>query len=125
MVEYAAAMTFHPPSRGYSPWYAREGSDKVKTSEIFGMTQKNIFDPKQNKNILFPESTSKKYFKSLGPQLPFCDVFFDRFVIFAEKSSFFPEKSRFFMIFGRYFFFRLFVKRGGSFQREAHSMSDF
>ena len=32
---------FPPPTWGYPPWYAQEGSDKVKNSEIFGMTKKN------------------------------------------------------------------------------------
>ena len=42
VVEYTAAIIFHPPW-GYPHWYAREGSDKVKISEIFGVTKKDFF----------------------------------------------------------------------------------
>ena len=59
---------FHPPL-GYPPWYAQEGFDKAKISEIFGTIQK------KSNNIIFPKSTPKTYFESLGPQLPFYDVF--------------------------------------------------
>ena len=34
---------FPPPPGGTPPWYAQEGSDKVKISEIFGRTKKQFF----------------------------------------------------------------------------------
>ena len=43
VVEYAATIIFHPPPWGYPPWYAQEGSDKVKISEIFGATKRIFF----------------------------------------------------------------------------------
>ena len=46
--------------------------------------------------------------------------------IFTRKSATFgANPSVFFSFPGQIFFFRPFVKRGGSFQREARSMSDF
>ena len=79
VVEYAAAIIFHPPPPGGDPpWYAQEGSDKVKILEIFGMTQKNFLTNRKINNIIFPKLIPKSYFESLGPHLPFCDDCFIR-----------------------------------------------
>ena len=49
-----------PPPWGYPPWYAREGSDKVKVSEIFGVT--NFFCLTQKKvKILFFQNRLLKH----------------------------------------------------------------
>ena len=46
---------------------------------VWGDQKKHFFDPKKSRNINFTKSCPKTYFKSLGPQLPFYDVFVDRF----------------------------------------------
>ena len=53
VVEYAAAIFFQPPTWGDPPWYAQEGSDTVRISEIFGLTKKNLFLTQKKVKILF------------------------------------------------------------------------
>ena len=58
---------FSPPHWGYPPWYAQEGSDKIKMSDFFGVTQKKSFlTQKKVKILFFQNRLLKRILRVLG-----------------------------------------------------------